>query len=64
MVKLLRSWIPTAISVGVGIAAGGFPTGRDLVSLHPVRFVVAAAAWAIITHILPSPVPHYRSPWD
>lgn len=64
MVTLLRSWLPTAISVAVGIVAGGLRGGRDIVSAHPARAVLAFVAWAVITHILPSPVPKFRTPWD
>lgn len=64
MLTILRSWIPTAISIGVGIVAGGLPAGRDLVALHPARFIAGLMAWAIVTHLLPSPIPKYRAPWD
>lgn len=64
MLTIVRSWIPSVLSVGAGAVLCGFPAARALVSNHPSRAVCAFFTWAIITHILPSPVPNYRTPWN
>lgn len=60
----LRSWIPSVISLAVGVAGTFSPVAHGLVAAHPARAVLGLVAWAIVTHLLPSPVPKYRTPWD
>lgn len=64
MVAILRSWIPSVLSLGLGAALLAPWHGIAVAAEHPARTVLGLVAWAIVTHVLPSPIPKYRTPWN
>lgn len=52
----IKSWWPSIVAVLGAIAPIVLPAVKDAISHHPQVAVVLGAIYAILSHLLPSPV--------
>jgi hypothetical protein len=50
-------WMPTILTTILLVPGATAPYFHGVVSRHPLPTLLAAGAWAIISHLLPSPLP-------
>ncbi len=50
------NWLPSVVSALVVLATSFTPQIQGYLVAHPVASAVVAGAYAILTHLLPSPV--------
>lgn len=52
----MSKWWHTLATIGLAVFAIVAPTVQTAITTHPVISATLAAVWAIIGHLLPSPV--------
>lgn len=52
----MSKWLHSLASIGLAAVAIALPQAQQAVSTHPAVAASLATAWAIIGHLLPSPV--------
>jgi cytochrome b len=57
----MRQWAHTLASIAVAAISLGDPMVRTVVSHNPAGAMVAMAGWAVLGHLLPTPV---QALWD
>lgn len=51
----MKKWLPTIIALATGAAAILAPALQAEIAAHPAFATVVGAAYAILSHLLPSP---------
>jgi hypothetical protein len=54
--KTTANWLPSLVSALVVITTSFSPQIQEYLSAHPMAMAVAAGVYAVLTHLLPSPV--------
>jgi hypothetical protein len=53
----MNKWWHSIATVGLVIAGAVLPMAQTAISHHPVALTVLGGIWAVIGHLLPSPMP-------
>lgn len=51
-----KKFWPTIVSVGTLVAGVLSPSFQGVIAAHPTVSAVVAGVWAVLSHLLPSPV--------